>query len=301
LTGPEQQIKQYLEHLATEKNYSPHTIKSYQRQLQHTLKGCLESATNGWQSMDIHRFRSLIATWHREGLSPRSIHQRLSAIRGLYNYLIREKQAESNPLAGLRAPKMGRKLPRDIEIDELFKLLDGMPKESVLEIRDHAMLELLYSSGLRLAELADLDLLSIDFSDQSLQVIGKGNKSRRAPVGKKALDAIKCWLKERGSIADLEETALFVSQQGTRLSHRSIQQRLKLWGKRLGLSTPVHPHKLRHSFATHMLEASGDLRAVQEMLGHANLSTTQIYTHLDFQHLANIYDNAHPRARSKKK
>ena len=301
MTGPEHQIKQYLEHLATEKNYSPHTIKSYQRQLQHTLKGCLESATNGWQSMDIHHFRSLIATWHRDGLSPRSIHQRLSAIRGLYNYLIREKQAESNPLAGLRAPKMGRKLPRDIEIDELFKLLDGMPKESVLEIRDHAMLELLYSSGLRLAELADLDLLSIDFSDQSLQVIGKGNKSRRAPVGKKALDAIKSWLKERASIADLEETALFVSQQGTRLSHRSIQQRLKLWGKRMGLSTPVHTHKLRHSFATHMLEASGDLRAVQEMLGHANLSTTQIYTHLDFQHLANIYDNAHPRARSKKK
>jgi len=283
-----------------EKNYSPHTIKSYDRQLQATLKDCYESASRGWQKMDIHHYRSLIAKWHRQGLSPRSIHQRLSALRGLYNFLIREKHTETNPLAGLRAPKMGRKLPRDIEIDEIFQLLDGMPTNTPLEIRDRAILELFYSSGLRLAELAGLNLLNIDFSDQSLQVIGKGNKSRRTPIGNKALAAIKLWLKERIGLAKLEETAVFVSQQGNRLSHRAIQQRLKLWGKRLGLSTPVHPHKLRHSFATHMLEASGDLRAVQEMLGHANLSTTQIYTHLDFQHLANIYDSAHPRAKNKK-
>ncbi len=250
--------------------------------------------------MDIHHFRALIAKWHRNGLSPRSIHQRLSSLRGLYNFLIREKQAESNPLSGLRAPKMGRKLPRDIDIDEIFKLLDGMPSSTPLEIRDRAILELFYSSGLRLAELAGLDLFHIDFSDYSLQVLGKGNKSRHTPIGKKALAAIRLWLQARALIAKPEETAVFVSQQGNRLSHRAIQQRLKLWGKRLGLSTPVHPHKLRHSFATHMLEASGDLRAVQEMLGHADLSTTQIYTHLDFQHLANVYDSAHPRARNKK-
>ena len=298
---PESQILQYIEHLRTEKNYSAHTIKSYQRQLSTTLQGCIDSASKGWQKMDIHHFRGLIAKWHRGGLSPRSIHQRLSALRGLYNYLIREKQAQSNPLASLRAPKMGRKLPRDIEIDEVFQLLDGMPKSTPLEIRDHAILELFYSSGIRLAELAGLDLFNIDFSDQSVQVLGKGNKSRRCPVGSKALVAIKRWLGERSTIADVEERAVFVSQKGSRLSHRAIQQRLKYWGQRLGLSTPVHPHKLRHSFATHMLEASGDLRAVQELLGHANLSTTQIYTHLDFQHLASIYDAAHPRARNKKK
>ncbi len=298
---PDKQIELYLKHLAVEKNYSPHTIKSYKRQLHATLQGCLDTSANGWQEMDIHHFRTLIAKWHRAGLSPRSIHQRLSSLRGLYNFLIREKQAEANPLSGLRAPKMGRKLPRDIEIDEIFQLLDGMPKNTALEIRDSAMLELFYSSGLRLAELAGLDLFNIDFSDHSLQVLGKGNKSRRSPIGKKALAAIKLWLKERPTLAKPEETAVFVSQRGTRLSHRAIQQRLKHWGKCLGLSTPVHPHKLRHSFATHMLEASGDLRAVQEMLGHANLSTTQIYTHLDFQHLANIYDSAHPRAKSKKK
>ena len=298
---PESQILRYIEHLGTEKNYSPHTIKSYQRQLKTTLLGCGESAGEGWQGMDVHHFRALIAKWHRGGLSPRSIHQRLSALRGLYNFLIREKQAQSNPLASLKAPKMGRKLPRDIEIDEIFQLLDNMPKNQPLEIRDHAMFELFYSSGLRLAELASLNLFNIDFSDGSVQVIGKGNKSRIAPVGSKALAAIRSWLKERTTIADIEEKAIFVSQRGTRLSHRAIQQRMKYWGQRLGLTTPVHPHKLRHSFATHMLEASNDLRAVQEMLGHANLSTTQIYTHLDFQHLANVYDSAHPRAKHKKK
>jgi len=297
---PKKQIKQYLEHLRSEKNYSAHTINSYRRQLQTTLNDCHEQSSKGWQQMDIHHFRTLIALWHRNGLSPRSIHQRLSALRGLYNFLIREKQATANPLASLRAPKMARKLPRDIAIDEIFQLLDGMPTDNLLAIRDRAILELFYSSGLRLAELASLDLFNINFAEASLEVTGKGNKSRRAPIGDKALKAIRLWLGERESVAKVEETAVFVSNRGTRLSHRAIQQRLKYWGKRLGLSTPVHPHKLRHSFATHMLEASGDLRAVQEMLGHANLSTTQIYTHLDFQHLASVYDSAHPRARKKK-
>jgi len=300
MPAPDKQINHYLEHLYREKNYSPHTIKSYRRQLTTTLIDCGEDTKAGWQQLDIHHFRSLIAKWHRGGLSPRSIHQRLSALRGLYNFLIREKQAEANPLDSLNAPKMARKLPRDIEIDEIFKLLDGMPTESALEIRDHAILELLYSSGLRLAELANLNLFNIDFSDNAVQVIGKGNKTRRVPVGSKALKAIKNWLQLRDTMANVEEAAVFVSQRGSRLSHRSIQARLKYWGQRLGLSTPVHPHKMRHSFATHMLESSGDLRAVQELLGHANLSTTQIYTHLDFQHLAKIYDDAHPRAHKKK-
>ncbi|PCJ47685.1 MAG: tyrosine recombinase XerC [Gammaproteobacteria bacterium] len=300
MSVPLNQINNYLDHLESEKNYSPLTIKSYQRQLKTALEDCKDDAKKGWQALDIHHFRGLLARWHQAGLTPRSIHQRLSALRGLYNHLMREKQAEANPLAILKAPKMARKLPRDIEIDEIFHLLDNMPKGSAIEIRDHAMLELFYSSGLRLAELAALDLFNIDFSDQSVQVVGKGNKTRRSPVGDKALTALKNWLQVREATADLEESAIFVSQRGSRLSHRSIQARLKYWGKRLGLSTPIHPHKIRHSFATHMLESSGDLRAVQELLGHANLSTTQIYTHLDFQHLAKIYDKAHPRAHKKK-
>ncbi len=301
MSDPEYQITQYLGHLSNERNYSSHTVKSYRRQLLATLEDCRDSASSGWKNLDIHQFRTLIAKWHRSGLSPRSIHQRLSALRGLYNYLIRERICTANPLESLSAPKMGRKLPRDISVDEIFKLLDGMPRNSILEIRDYAILELFYSSGLRLAELASLDLFNIDFSDQSLEVTGKGNKTRRTPIGSKAISALKLWLGERAQIADVEEQSVFVSNRGNRLSHRSIQQRLNLWGKRLALTSPLHPHKLRHSFATHMLEASGDLRAVQEMLGHANLSTTQIYTHLDFQHLAGIYDSAHPRARVKKK
>ena len=301
MKAPEKQIIAYLEHLQHEKNYSIHTVKSYKRQLSKTYIDSLaiDKNTLSWKKLDIHHYRRLIAKWHQSGLSPRSIHQRLSALRGFYNYLIRERLASANPLDSLRAPKMARKLPRDIEIDEVFKLLDTMPKESTLEIRDHAMLELFYSSGLRLAELAGLDLFNIDFTDHSVQVIGKGNKTRRCPVGSKALMAIKNWLGERESIADVEESAVFVSNRGTRISHRSIQMRLKYWGQKLGLTAPVHPHKLRHSFATHMLESSNDLRAVQELLGHENLSTTQIYTHLDFQHLAKIYDDAHPRAHKK--
>jgi len=302
LSKPEQQLQSYLGHLLNEKNYSPHTIKSYKRQIQATLLDLKDTdfkeavANKGWQKLDIHHYRSAIAKWHRSGLSARSIHQRLSALRGLYNYLLREGYCKANPLESLNAPKMARKLPRNLSVDEIFVLLDNMPKNTPFEIRDHAILELFYSSGIRLAELAGLNLFQIDFSDQSVEVTGKGNKTRRARIGTKALNALKAWLQQRSSLAAFDEQAVFVSNRGSRLSHRSIQQRLNDWGKKLGLASPLHPHKLRHSFATHMLEASGDLRAVQEMLGHANLSTTQIYTHLDFQHLANIYDSAHPRA-----
>lgn len=295
------QVENYLGYLQKVKNYSSHTVKSYQRQLLKTLEDCQQDKESSWQSLDIHSYRQLVARWHRSGLSPRSIHQRLSALRGLYNYLLKEGCVNNNPLDSLAAPKMERKLPRDIGIDELFHLLDSITGDSILELRDKAILELFYSSGLRLAELASLNIIDLDFSDHSLEVTGKGNKSRRCPIGGKALESLSEWLKVRSQIASPEEVALFVSQRGNRLSHRSIQQRLKHWGKKLGLNAPVHPHKLRHSFASHMLEASGDLRAVQELLGHANLSTTQIYTHLDFQHLSKVYDSAHPRANSKKK
>jgi integrase/recombinase XerC len=302
-----QQVSQYIAHLESVKQYSKHTLSSYQRQLLSALKD-LPDADKGWQVFDVHQYRLLLAKWHRQGLSAKNLHQRLSAMRGLVNYLVQERIAEHNPLTLISAPKAARKLPRDLSVDEIFQLIDNLPDDDFISVRDKAILELLYSSGLRLAELAGLTINNLDLSDASVSVIGKGNKERMVPVGQKAVEAIKAWLNMRATVSikvDMNNTDdhnhLFITQHGKPLSHRAIQARLTHWGKKMGLSTPLHPHKLRHSFATHMLEASGDLRAVQELLGHANLSTTQIYTHLDFQHLAKTYDAAHPRAKSKKR
>ena len=294
MTTAQQQLQQFLEYLRTEKNYSQHTINSYKRQLEKILP-----AITSWQKMTIHDYRDELATWHRSGLAPATINQRLCALRGLYNYLIREKLATNNPLDSLSAPKSGRRLPKDLSVDTVFYLLDEMPTDDLLAIRDRAILELFYSCGLRLSELQRLDMSQLDLTERQVQVLGKGNKQRQLPIGKKALVAIKLWLKERPALLKTPDEAVFLSSRGQRLSVRSIQARLTYWGKRLGLPAKLHPHKLRHSFASHMLEGSGDLRAVQEMLGHANLSTTQVYTHLDFQHLAKVYDAAHPRAKKK--
>ena len=294
----EQQIDRYLNYLKAEKNYSANTLSSYSRQLLKAYQQC-PSAVTGWETVDIHAFRQLVSRWHREGLSIASIHQRLCALRSLYRYLIREDITQTNPLESLNSPKAAKRLPKDIAIDDLFKLLDGMPGNEPLAIRDRAMMELFYSSGLRLAELAALDLTDLSLKDGEVQVTGKGNKQRNVPVGGKAIQAISDWLTIRSDMATTEQAALFLSSRGKRLSHRSIQTRLNHWGKVLGIPSRLHPHRLRHSFATHMLEGSGDLRAVQELLGHANLSTTQVYTHLDFQHLANVYDQSHPRSRKK--
>ena len=298
LVSCQDQIDAYLHHLINVRQYSKHTVDSYRRQLILALKS-VDQPDKGWQHIDVHKYRMMLATWHRKGDSAKNLHQRLSALRGLINFLIQEGIAEQNPLTQISAPKVARKLPRDLSIDEIFQLIDSLPDDDFISARDKAILELFYSSGLRLAELAAITMIQLDLRDASLSVIGKGNKQRLVPVGQKAIAAIQHYLPFRNEVVHGDTSELFISQRGGALSHRAIQQRLTHWGKSIGISTPIHPHKLRHSFATHMLEASGDLRAVQELLGHANLSTTQIYTHLDFQHLAKTYDSAHPRAKKK--
>jgi integrase/recombinase XerC len=235
---------------------------------------------------------------HAGGLNPRSVQRRLSAVRGFFNYLAREGAANSNPAFDVRAPRTGRRLPGTLDVDTLNHLLD-IPPDDALAVRDKAIMELFYSSGLRLAELVGLDIGQLDLADRTVRVLGKGSKTRIVPVGRKAVEAIRTWLKARGGVAAPDETALFVGRNGTRLKERAIQLRIAGWARRKGLPARVYPHLFRHSFATHLLESSKDLRGVQELLGHADISTTQIYTHLDFAHLARTYDASHPRAKRK--
>ena len=293
LTGP---LAEFIRHLASEKRHSPKTCDSYQRDLLRLADWLGRSGFVAWQRVTNHDLRRYVATLSREGLSGRSIARHLSATRRFYQFLLREKLASDNPALDIRAPKSGRRLPRVADVDQLNYLLDGQPDDP-LEVRDLCMFELMYSSGLRLAELASLDLDTVDLRSGEVRVMGKGDKERLLPVGRKAISAIQAWLPYRAALANDGEAALFVSQRGERLSHRSIQARLSRWGISRGADQKLHPHLLRHSFASHMLESSGDLRAVQELLGHADIATTQVYTHLDFQHLARVYDQSHPRAR----
>ncbi|MEQ5816849.1 tyrosine recombinase XerC [Marinobacter sp. NFXS11] len=293
LTGP---LAEFIRHLASEKRHSPRTCDSYQRDLLRLADWLGRSGFVAWQRVTNHDLRRYVATLSREGLSGRSIARHLSATRRFYQFLLREKLASDNPALDIRAPKSGRRLPRVADVDQLNHLLDGQPGDP-LEVRDLCMFELMYSSGLRLAELASLDLDTVDLRSGEVRVMGKGGKERLLPVGRKAIAAIQAWLPYRAALANDGEAALFVSQRGERLSHRSIQARLSRWGISRGADQKLHPHLLRHSFASHMLESSGDLRAVQELLGHADIATTQVYTHLDFQHLARVYDQSHPRAR----
>jgi integrase/recombinase XerC len=243
----------------------------------------------------------LVATLHRQGKGGKSIQRMLSSLRTFYRWLMREGRARINPADGIRAPKSGRRLPKALDADQVNSLLDHPHSDDPLVLRDQALMELVYSSGLRLAEVISLDIDTIDFRDAALVVTGKGGKTRHLPVGAPALKAVKAWLKARALLVKNEqEKALFISRQGSRINARSVQSRLSKAARERGLGQHLHPHMLRHSFATHMLEASSDLRGVQELLGHANLSTTQVYTHLDFQHLAKVYDSAHPRAQKKK-
>ena len=293
LTGP---LAEFIRHLASEKRHSPRTCDSYQRDLLRLADWLGRSGFVAWQRVTNHDLRRSVATLSRAGLSGRSIARHLSATRRFYQFLLREKLASDNPALDIRAPKSGRRLPRVADVDQLNHLLDGQPDDP-LEVRDLCMFELMYSSGLRLAELASLDLDTVDLRSGEVRVMGKGGKERLLPVGRKAIAAIQAWLPYRAALANDGEAALFVSQRGERLSHRSIQARLSRWGISRGADQKLHPHLLRHSFASHMLESSGDLRAVQELLGHADIATTQVYTHLDFQHLARVYDQSHPRAR----
>lgn len=247
-----------------------------------------------WQQVQDRDVRNYIAGRHKNGIGSKTIQRELAALRSFYRFLLKTNQVAHNPALHVQAPKVSKRLPRVLDVDQMMGMLNATP-DSVLEIRDLAMFELFYSSGLRLSELVMLDLSDIDFAEGFLRVrFGKGGKQRQLPVGRKALAALNAWLASR---PDVNEGAVFVSLQGRRLSQRSVQLRLDRWGKKSGIAEHLHPHMLRHSFASHLLEASKDIRAVQELLGHSNISTTQIYTHLDFQHLAAVYDQAHPRSR----
>ncbi len=290
----------FLQHLQHERRLSERTVENYRRDLVRVQAYCHDRKISEWNQLDVHGVRALVAHLHRQGLHGRSIARLLSALRSLFRFLLRENQATHNPAEGVSAPKSERLLPKVLDVDQMSRLLD-IKGEEPLTLRDRALMELMYSSGLRLSELVGLDINDLDQRDALVTVIGKGNKSRVLPVGRLALQAIKVWLKTRVAMADIDETALFVSRNGNRLSARAIEARLRQWGLKQGLDAKVHPHRLRHSFASHMLESSQDLRAVQELLGHADIGTTQIYTHLDFQHLAQVYDTAHPRAKRRKR
>lgn len=292
----QQEIDLYLQHIAQERRLSAHTVSNYQRDLKQLSTYCNQQNLVTWQAIKTSHIRQFLAQLNRQGLSGRSIQRTLSAIRSLYRFLIREGLVSTNPAQAVQAPKAQKRLPATLDVDQMSSLLDNTLPDGVIACRDRAMMELFYSSGLRLAELAGLNLRDVDFGDHLVYVTGKGNKSRVIPVGRKAITALQVWLKKRDQLGFFEQPALFITQQGHRLGVRSIQKRLSYWGKKQGISDRVHPHRLRHAFASHMLEASGDLRAVQELLGHADISTTQIYTHVDFQHLAKVYDSAHPRA-----
>jgi len=293
-------IEEFIRKLRTERHYSPRTLEAYQRDLQKLLHFCKQAGIENWAALEQVHVRRYIASRHRQGISSKTLQRELSASRSFFAWQLKNKNLKHNPAMDVRAPKAGRKLPETLDADQAMQLLEAHPQDGLL-VRDHAILELFYSSGLRLSELADLDLAELDMKEGMVDVIGgKGAKDRRLPVGKKALLALERWLLQRVRLATGAQSALFVTRQGRRMGVRNIQLRVKDWARRQGLDKKLHPHMLRHSFASHVLESSHDLRGVQELLGHENIATTQIYTHLDFQHLADVYDKAHPRAHKKK-
>ncbi|WP_373053757.1 tyrosine recombinase XerC [Thioalkalivibrio sp.] len=287
-------VQAFLDHLRDERGLSVHTVSAYGRDLDRLRAGF----TGGWEDLDPAVLRRIAAGLARAGRNPRSIQRFLSAARSFGRWAVREGLLESSPAAALRGPRPRRPLPRALDVDQASSAM-LQPSERTLDRRDRAMLELLYSSGLRLSELTGLDLGHLDLAGGLVRVLGKGRRERTVPVGRMAGAALRDWLAVRPEWAGAAEPALFVSRRGRRLGNRAVQRRLALAGQRAGLGERLHPHRLRHAFASHLLESSGDLRAVQELLGHADLATTQIYTHLDFQHLAQVYDGAHPRARRK--
>ncbi|HIQ45141.1 tyrosine recombinase XerC [Ectopseudomonas khazarica] len=293
----EAHLDAYLEHLRRERQVSVHTLDGYRRDLGKLQAFCEAEGLHAWSELDTRNLRRLIARLHQQGLSSRSLARLLSATRGLYQYLLREGLCRHDPATGLSPPKRERRLPRTLDADRSAQLLDGAVEDDFIARRDQAMLELFYSSGLRLSELVGLDLDGLDLKAGLVRVRGKGNKVRELPVGSLARQALEQWLALR-ALARPSDGAVFISQQGRRLGARAVQLRVRQAGVR-ELGQHLHPHMLRHSFASHMLESSQDLRAVQELLGHADIATTQIYTHLDFQHLASVYDQAHPRAKRK--
>ncbi len=289
-------LERFVTHIGSERRLSPLTVDGYRREIARFLQRLADQDVGDLREVDESRVRDYISRRHRGGAGAPTLQRALSAIRSFYKFLLREGAASHNPAASVSAPRGTRKLPDALDVDRMSALLDMSPK-SALDVRDRAVFELMYSSGLRLAETVSLNMGDVDLNEALVQVIGKGAKQRVVPVGSVACEWLRIWLGERPAMVAGNETALFVSRRGTRLTARAVQARLERWARIQGLGRPVHPHMLRHSFASHMLESSGDLRAVQELLGHADISTTQVYTHLDFQHLAEVYDRAHPRAR----
>jgi len=299
LTGLAEQVNAFLSHLKNERRLSVHTLAAYQRDLKALLNYASEGGIDQAQDLKASDIRGLISQGHRKGLSGRSQQRKLSALRTFFAYLARESGVDLNPALLVSAPKTPRRLPKTLDADQVSNLLT-METISWHDVRDKAILELFYSSGLRLSELTACNKSSVSWDENTLLVHGKGNKERILPVGRYAQTALKDWLNVRDNVptkgAEIDPDALFISERGTRISNTNVQARIKSWTRKQGNGLHVHPHMLRHSFASHILESSGDLRAIQELLGHADISTTQIYTHLDFQHLAQVYDQAHPRA-----
>ena len=293
-------LKRFAAHMRDQRRLATHTVNNYRRDLAGFETFCDTQGISHWEQLQPVQVRAWAAQLHRRGLSGRSVQRHLSALRSFYRFMISQGVLHSNPAQDIRAPKTPRKLPHSLDVDRIQSLLD-VKTATWLAQRDVAMIELMYSCGLRLAELVDLDLQQVDLKACEARVLGKGSKTRIVPIGSKAREVLLAWLPVRAEHCAAGENALFVSRLGSRLGVRSVQQRFERWARLRGLDSRLHPHVLRHSFATHLLESSGDLRAVQELLGHANLGTTQVYTHLDFQHLAQVYDQAHPRARAKRR
>ena len=296
MSGFEPAIEQYLEELRVARRASPHTVSNYARDLKAIAKSAITREVLDWQTLHANDVRAIIAEQHRQGISGRSLARRLSALRGLYNFMMNNDLVKTNPAQDILAPKDKRALPATLAPEEVNRLLSQNLNDPMI-CRDLAMFELMYSSGLRLAELVGIDLVDLDLSVGQVRVTGKGGKVRDLPVGEPAVDAINKWLGYRRSLPGADGSAVFLSSRGKRIAARTVQMRLKKLAESQGLDRGCYPHMLRHSFASHLLESSGDLRAVQELLGHADISTTQIYTHLDFQHLAKVYDESHPRAK----
>jgi integrase/recombinase XerC len=293
-------IDRFVAHLTHERRMSGHTGAAYRRDLTQLLRFCERRGIREWRALDNLQVRAFAAAEHTAGLGPRSIQRRLSAIRTFYEFLVREGCCRLNPAQDVRAPRSKKRLPATLDADQMGRLLE-FRVDDTLSTRDKAMMELFYSSGLRLSELVGLDLPALDLKDRTVRVDGKGSKTRILPIGRMAVNALEKWLRERATLQRRDGAAVFIGRGGRRLTSRAVQLRVKTWARRMGLEMHVHPHMFRHSFATHLLESSSDLRGVQELLGHADIATTQIYTHLDFQHLAKVYDAAHPRARRRQR
>lgn len=299
----EPDIEEFLNYLRYEKQLSAHTLSAYRRDLAKAVSLAKENKLSDWNEVSEKHLGKWLQTWSREGLSGRSLQRLMSSLRSFYSYLLLHNKVSQNPARLLKAPKVDKTLPAVLDVDQISQLLDDkrqLAMNDPLKLRDLCVLELFYSSGLRLSELSSLNIASFEADFRQVRVLGKRSKERIVPVGRQAKQAIKQWLVVRQGFVKADDQPLFLSRQGNRISKRQIQNRVKQFAREAGLPVGLHPHMLRHSFASHILESSGDLRSVQELLGHSDISTTQVYTHLDFQHLASVYDKAHPRAGKKR-